>query len=60
LKHPRRLKRRHKEYLTQLGYDAKEWLLVKDTTTLLEIVHRTSGEVRQFEKTRKRGSENAV
>jgi len=53
LKHPRRLKRRHKEYLTQLGYDAKEWLLVKDTTELLQIVHRASGEVRQFEKDKK-------
>jgi len=50
LKHPRKLKRRHKVFLTSVGLDPKQWWLVKDTTELLEIVHKETGEIKTFQK----------
>jgi hypothetical protein len=40
LKHGKRLKRRHKVLLQSLGHDPDQWLLVKDTPELLEVVQR--------------------
>lgn len=50
LKHPRKLKRRHKVFLSSIGLDPKEWWLVKDTTEFLEIVNKTTRETKIFYK----------
>ena len=48
LKHGKRLKRRHKELLASQGYEYKNYLVVKDTPELMELVNRDTGKTLVF------------
>jgi len=43
LKHGKRLKRRHKSFLSDKGLNHKNFLMVKDTPELIEFVTRDTG-----------------
>ena len=42
LKHGKRLKRRHKEFLNSQDLNHKDYLIVKDTPKLMEFVNRAT------------------
>ena len=42
LKHGKRLKRRHKEFLNSQDLNYKDYLIVKDTPELMEFVNRAT------------------
>lgn len=48
MKNGKKLKRRHKVFLTSKKLDPSNWLVVKDTTEFLEVVNKKSGKVRRF------------
>lgn len=39
-----------RKILAAKDYDTYSWLVTKNTSTILEIVHRETGEVRQINK----------
>jgi hypothetical protein len=50
LKHPRKLKKRHKIFLKSIKLNPDDWWVVKDTPEILEIVHKVSGKTRTILK----------
>ncbi len=50
MKHGRRLTRKQKLYLAAQGLDPRDWLVVKDTSTEIEFVHRVTKELKIFGK----------
>ncbi len=48
LKHGKRLKRRHKSFLVSQGYNHNDYLIVKDTTAIMEFVNRVTGRTLVF------------
>lgn len=52
MKQGKRPTRRQKLLLKKMGLNYDNWLIVKDTPDFMQIVHRHSGNVRAFNKTR--------
>lgn len=48
LKYGKRLKRRHKSFLVSQGYNPNDYLIVKDTTVIMEFVNRVTGKMLIF------------
>lgn len=48
MKNGKKLKRRHKIFLSDKGLDPANWLIVKDTVEFMEFVNKKSGRVRRF------------
>lgn len=54
MKHGRRLTRKQKILLTSMDFDPNDWLVVKDTSTEVEFVHRVTKELMSFAKAGRR------
>lgn len=50
MKHPRKLKRRHKELLESKGLNPDNWHVERDTPKEVVFVHKISGKTRTFKK----------
>jgi len=50
MKHGRKPTLKQKNRIKAHGLNPDNWLIVKDTTELFELVHRESGNIRRFEK----------
>lgn len=55
MKQPKKLTRNQKRILSEKSLDSREWMLVQETESHLQIVNKTTGEVEWVEKIRKRG-----
>lgn len=45
MKNPKRLKRRHKEFLAEQSMNSKEFLIIKDLAECYEFYHKPTGKV---------------
>jgi hypothetical protein len=54
LKHGKRPTRAQKIQLNNIGLNADNWLVVKATTEVLEVVHRVSGNIKKIPATLKK------
>lgn len=50
MKHGKNPNVRQKKLLTQWKLNYKEWLIVKDTSMVMQIVHRNTGETKTIPK----------
>lgn len=50
MKHGKNPNVRQKKILTQWHLNYENWLVVKDTSTEMQIIHRTTGEIRTISK----------
>lgn len=50
MKHGKKPTLKQKELIESKKLDSEHWLVVKDTTKILEIVNRSSGKTRTFDK----------
>lgn len=50
LKHGKRPTKKQKIRINELGFNSKDWLIVKDCNELFVIVNKQSNEIREFEK----------
>lgn len=48
MKHGKRLKRRHKEFLSDKGYKHNDYLIIKDTQQSTEFVNIETGKILVF------------
>jgi hypothetical protein len=52
VKHGKRPTRRQGELIKSKGLNWANWLVIKDTPEMIEIVHKYSGKTRRFQKQR--------
>jgi hypothetical protein len=50
MKHGKNPNVRQKKLMTQEHLNYESWLVVKDTPTVMEIVHRNTGEIKTISK----------
>lgn len=50
MKHGKKPTMRQKTLIAESGLNLKEWLVTKDTPSLMEIVNRNNGSIKEIEK----------
>lgn len=50
MKQPKKLTRNQKRFLSSRHLDWREWMLVAETESSYQIIHKQTGEIRNVEK----------